>query len=315
MRRTRAAVPALVLLAIALAGCSGGSDDSNSGSDSAPEAAMLDESSAQRGVAAESEADQDAAAFSADLQDSAPEPASVELEDQRAVIRKGNVALRADDVGKVQFDVQKIVDEHDGRVTEEETTTDDDGNPAYTRMVLRVPESRFDDVLADLKVVPDSELEHANTSEQDVTTKLIDTRTRIEAQRRSIARITVLFDRATSIRDIMAIEGQLSRRQADLEALQRTAAYLTAQTTMSTIVVSIDQIPEKKAAAKPESDDAGFVTGLQAGWDALTTFAVGLATALGALLPWMIVVAIVGPPAYLLYRRRFSKSGRTPSAA
>src|SRR5205085_2583418 len=132
-------------------------------------------------------------------------PADDPLAAERAVIRKGNVALRADDVGKAQFDVQKVVDRHDGRVTAEETTTDDDGEPAFTRMVLRIPAGSFDEAMTELKAVAGTELDTANTHEDDVTTKLIDTRTRIEAQRRSIARITVLFDRAESIRDIMAI--------------------------------------------------------------------------------------------------------------
>ena len=80
---------------------------------------------------------------------------------------------------------------------------------------------------------------------------------------------------------------------------------------MSTITVSIDQIPAK-AAPKEDTDDAGFVTGLTAGWGALTTFAVGLATAFGALLPWLVVLGIVGVPVRccrLARRRRPSLSG------
>jgi Domain of unknown function (DUF4349) len=316
-RRTSA--PVLVLAAVALAfglaGCSGdsadgGGDDSASSAE-APAAAQRDAVTADGG-AAFSGMDEDMGGVPAET-----EQASKLLDEQRAVIRKGNVALRADDVGKAQFEVQQVVDEYGGRVTAEETTTDDDGNPAYTRMLLRIPSRSFDAAMTELKAVPGSELDTANTSEDDVTTKLIDTRTRIEAQRRSIARITVLFDQAQSIRDIMAIESELSQRQADLDSLERTAAYLAAQTSMSTIVVSIDQIPEK-AAAESEESEAGFVTGFKAGWDGLTAVAVGLATALGAVLPWLVALAVVGPPTYLLaraIRRRFSKPGRTPSAA
>ncbi len=113
-------------------------------------------------------------------------------------------------------------------------------------MVLRIPVEHFDDAMADLKGV--AELESANTNEDDVTTKVIDTQTRLKVQKRSIARITTLFDRAESIRDIMAIEAQLSRRQAVLDSLEKQAAYLAGQTTLSTITVSVDQIPEKKAS-------------------------------------------------------------------
>ena len=325
-RRIHALLLALVAVALAvgLTGCSSGDGAGGAnGGDSSTAGDSLDASSseAQRdGVPVEAAAPDADLAYGGDGAEFTAEPADDPLAAERAVIRKGNVSLRADDVGKAQFDVQKVVDEYDGRVTAEETTTDDDGEPAYTRLVLRIPSDSFDEAMTELKGVTGTELDTANTHEDDVTTKLIDTRTRIEAQRRSIARITVLFDRAESIRDIMAIESQLSQRQADLDSLERQAAYLAGQASLSTITVSIDQIPEKKAAPKPKDDDAGFVAGFKAGWDALAAFAVGLATALGALLPWIVAGAIVAPPAWLLaraIRRRFSSSrtARTPSAA
>ena len=151
---------------------------------------------------------------------------------------------------------------------------------------------------------------------------MIDTRTRIEAQRRSIARITVLFDQAESIRDIMAIEAELLAaagrprlagadgglpRRPDLDVDDRRQHRPD---------------PGEEAKAEPEDDEAGFVAGFKAGWDGLTTFAVGLATVLGALLPWLVVLAIARSRRRCArwsgrIRRRLSPSrpGRTPSAA
>lgn len=322
-RRTHAPLLALVAVALAvgLAGCSGGDDgDSGAGSDSAagsmPEAAQED---VQRdGLSAEMPAQDGDLAYSLADESNKGEVEPVDAQQvQRAVIRKGNVELRSDDVGKAQFDVEKLAQRYFGEITEEKTTTDDDGDAAYTNMVLRIPTEKFNDAMNDLQELDSVELVAANSTENDVTTKLIDTQTRLAAQRRSIARITVLFGRAESIRDIMSIEAELSRRQADLESLERQAAFLRGQTAMSTITVSIDKTPTK-AVKKAEDDDAGFVAGFKAGWDALTAFAVGLATALGALLPWIVVVAILTPPTLLVVRairKRTGKSGRTPSAA
>ena len=308
----RAFAPALLALALAAgAGCSAGSDSDSAGDGSAatsqkdgpaaaaeaPAPASAPEN-ADGLTAAYGAADSDVARGAAESVANQPET----LVDDRALIRHGNVALRADDVGKAQFDVQAVVVAYDGQVTEEKTTTDDDGKPAYTRMVLRIPADDFPAAMEDLKGVEAAELVSANTSEDDVTTKVIDTQSRLKVQRRSIARISVLFDRAGSIRDIMAIEAQLSQRQAELDSLERQAAYLHGQTSMSTIIVSIDEIPAKKAVVAPPKDDSGFVAGLSAGWHALTVFAVGVATVLGALLPWLIVVVIVGPPLLLLVR-------------
>lgn len=321
MRPVRAAIPAVLLLAVALAGCSGTDNDSADGgggdSSSSSAAGSRNEATAEQADPLQSSV-QDGADFSMERANQ-PAPESVKaVQLHRAVIRKGNVALRADDVGQAQADVQKVVNRYFGQVTEEKTTTDDEGSPAYTNMVLRIPTAQFGDAMDALKGVETAELVSANSSEDDVTGKLIDTQSRLEAQKRSIARITVLFARAENIRDIMAIESELSRRQADLDSLERQAAFLRGQTSMSTITVSIDQIPPKATKKVEKDDDAGFLTGLKAGWDSLTAFAVALATVLGALLPWLIVVAIVAPFAYLVIRvvrRRTSKPGRTPSAA
>lgn len=292
-----------LLLTLALAGCSSddhdGRDDAASGSTAALDAPAADalEGAADAGGDAQDSAAQDSAAR------------SVAQEIPQSVIRKGNVALRADDVGRAQIEVRKVVDRHAGEVTEEKTQSDDEGRPTYARMVLRIPSGDFGEAVEGLKKI--GELESASTNEDDVTTQVIDVRTRLKVQQRSIARISVLFQRAQSIRDIMAIESELSRRQADLEALQQQEAYLADQTSLSTIVVSIDRTPAHQT--KPEEDDTGFVAGLSAGWGALTTFAVGLATAVGALLPWVVVVAVLGVPALLLVRSVRRRAAARPA--
>jgi hypothetical protein len=311
----RLLIPALLVAALALTGCASSSDDSDaSGSTSGvadgPAAAERADGAATQDFA--SAPDAELADSLGDGSAAKPEKARPAPDDlvgqEQALIRKGNVALRADDVGRAQIEVQKVVDRYAGQVTDEKSQSDDDGKPAYTRMVLRVPSEDFAKAIEELKDV--AELESASTNQDDVTSKVIDVRTRLQVQKRSIARISVLFQQAQSIRDIMAIESELSRRQADLESLEQQAAYLANQTSLSTIVVSIDKIPEQQKAAPKDDDDTGFVAGLSAGWGALSSFAVGLATALGALLPWLVVVGLVGAPTLLLVR---SLRRRTPA--
>lgn len=311
--RTLAATAALA--ALLLTGCSSDSDDGGGNSDStsvmepaAPDLEAGDADAAQglADEAAGSTADGGPAEDAAARQDAPVDPADGF---RRAVIRTGDLSMRAQDVGQARFAVQRIADRYRGEVTEENTQSDDDGDPAYARMVLRVPSDQFDEAVAALEEV--GEDVSVSTSADDVTTKLIDLRTRVETQRRSIARITVLFEQASSIRDIMSIEAELSRRQAELESLERKQAYLAGQSSMSTITVGIERIPdEKKAAAK--ADDDGFLAGLAAGWGALKTFGIGVATVVGALLPWLVLVALVAVPAWLLVR---SMRRRTPEVA
>lgn len=308
----RILIPTLLLAALALTGCSssgdeagssGSSDSESSGSGSSGSGSSGSGSGDSGGsTVAQAPASASRQRSLVDAVQAAP------TSPEQALIRTGNVALRAGDVGRAQIEVQQVVDTYAGQVTDEKSQSDDDGTAEFTRMVLRVPSEDFGKAVADLKGI--AELESATTKQDDVTAEVIDVQTRMKVQKRSIARISVLFERAQNIRDIMAIESELSQRQADLEALEQQATYLANQTSLSTIVVSIDQIPDKAAAQ--EEDEAGFVAGLSAGWGALSTFAVGLATAVGALLPWLVVLALVAIPTLLLVR---SLRRRTPAPA
>ena len=87
----------------------------------------------------------------------------------------------------------------------------------------------------------------------------------------------------------MAIESELAQRQAELDSLAQQQAYLKDQTSMATVKVNIERLPDPKAAVAKD-DDSGFLAGLAAGWDGLKTTVVAVATVVGALLPFAVLV-------------------------
>lgn len=300
----------LALLALlVLAGCSAGSSDDAMGGESmaepmegadmdAPE--VFDEAG---GGAMDSTSalmsDGDTAERDMAASDAVDAASAEEGARQASIISTGTVSLRADDVGDARFEVQKVVDRVGGQVTDSETRTDDDGAVRTARLVLRVPSAEFTETMDALEKVAD--LEASSTTSEDVTTQVVDTNVRIRVQRQSIARIEQLLDRAGSIRDIVAVERQLTDREARLNSLLRQQAYLADQTSLSTITVHLQRHP----VDEPEEEDGedGFLAGLSAGWAALGTVAVGLATVAGALLPFLGVALVLGVPGWLLVRR------------
>jgi hypothetical protein len=283
-----AATAAVVL--VLLSGCSSsdGGDANGSTADSASR--ELAGAPADGGGVAES---------ASDTGDEAPQEAGTPVEQQK-VISTGNVQLRSDDVDQAIFEVRKVVDEYRGMVSEDDTQTDEDGGALRSRMVLRIPTADFDDAMAELEQI--GTLVSSKRQTADVTTQVLDMDVRVEAQQRSIDRIQVLFDNATSIKDVVAIEGELSRRQADLASLEAQQRYLADQTSLSTITLSVERTPAK-AEAKPDTDDAGFLAGLSGGWNALKSFLVAMATVAGALLPWLVLALVLAVPAWPLIRR------------
>lgn len=216
-----------------------------------------------------------------------------------SIIATATVGLESGNVTTARQDVQRLVDRVKGHVSESSTEADQDGTPHHARMVLRVPADSFDDVLNALEDVATQT--SASTQSSDVTTEVIDVESRVATQKASVARIRQLLARATSMKDIAWLESQLSDRQATLDSATQQQAYLADQTSLSTITVDITD-PSRHEDADP--DRSGFLGGLHRGWDAFTASAAGLVTALGAALPFGVVVGLLVWLARPLWRRR-----------
>jgi hypothetical protein len=150
-------------------------------------------------------------------------------------------------------------------------------------------------------------------SAQDVTAEMTDTDSRVRTQERSVARVRALLAEADTIGEVVQVEAELSRREADLESLQAQLARLRDVTDMATIEVTL-LARDAPAPAEPDDDDLGFVSGLRSGWDALAEVVLVGLTVLGALLPFAIVAALLGAPAYALLRSRRRRPATLPAA-
>lgn len=215
---------------------------------------------------------------------------------EQSIISKGTVELQSTDVEAARFDLQKVIDAVGGTIADEKSSTNDDGDLERSRLVLRIPSGQFDDTMA--KVEDTAELKASTRSSENVTTQVIDNEVRIRAQTKSLERVEALLAEAQNLRDIVAIESQLTRRQAELDSLKSQQAWLSNQTTLSTLTVFL----ERTETEKTNNDDAGFVSGLGFGWGALKGAASAIATAIGALLPFAVVFAALGVPIWLLAR-------------
>jgi hypothetical protein len=296
---------ALLLLAVlGLTACSGAGEDADSAAGE-PAAAPADQDVADDGIAADTnEAGGQAdtpqrTALAVDGQ--AESPASVAALQKQAIIQVGTITVQSNDVAAARFALDKVVDAHGGTIADEKTTAAADGKVRMSRVVLRIPVADFDQAMADVGKL--GKVTSSTRKAEDVTGQIIDTQARIRAQEQSLRRVEVLFAQAENIRDIVAIEAQLSRRQAELDSLKGQLAYLEDQAAMSTLTVYLEPTPEERTPPAEEDDDIAFVAGLEDGWHALGTVGAGLATVSGALLPFLVVGVVVGVPGAVVARR------------
>ena len=163
----------------------------------------------------------------------------------RQIIATADLSIRAKDVAAAAAQVRSFVLGARGYVENEQSTAtpgfDQKGRPisiqSNVMLQLRVPTASFDNALKKLGSV--GVVVSRSLGAQDVTSEVVDVNSRVISAKASIARMQVLFDKAQSIADIASIEGELSRRQADLESLLARQKELANLTSLATISVSI----------------------------------------------------------------------------
>ncbi|WP_046729102.1 DUF4349 domain-containing protein [Streptomyces humi] len=219
------------------------------------------------------------------------------------IIRTASLTVRVKDVPKALDEARTTAEDAGGYVGDETTSRDSTGHE-HTRVVLRVPTERYDEVLAGLQGA--GQLLDRTAKAQDVTDQVVDVDSRIRSQRASVARVRELMDRAARLSDVVTLEGELSSREADLEALLARQASLKDRTSLATITLSLTQTPAHRAA---QDDTPGFVDALSGGWHVFVTMLRWIALALGAALPFAALAGLAALLWWRVLRRRRTPAG------
>jgi hypothetical protein len=226
-----------------------------------------------------------------------------------AVISTGQVTLHSASINRARSEVMRLVASWNGTVADEQTSSDDRGRVVDSTMTLRVPTAEFAEAMNALAGL--GEVQQQSRKSEDVSTQVIDNSARVRAAERSIRQIEHLLGRAEELSDIIAIESDLARRQADLDSLKSQQAYLADQTSLSTINVYLGRTGDGRLGQK---EARGFLAGLDGGWTAMKEATVVLVTVVGAVLPFALVLALLGVPLWLVLRRRLAGAVSVGSA-
>ncbi|SCL18660.1 DUF4349 domain-containing protein [Micromonospora inyonensis] len=299
-RRRRWGVPLVTLglvAVVAVGGCSADRDsssapaaDSAAGGAPAPEAAERGDTGAK---------DTPGGAGGVDLR-----------VDQRAIIYTGSVRVQVKDVDQAARDTIALVTAAGGFVGGDERRGVDEF--ARANLELRVPAERFTGVVDGIAKLGEQQWREVRT--EDVTEETVDLDARIITQRARVESARRLLARASSISDLVSLENELGRREADLASLEAKKRRLADLTALSTINVSLST--EKGSRTSDEREETGFLAGLAAGWRTFLDSVTVLVTVLGALLPWLVVLAV---PVVLVWRavrrRRRRRAAQVVSGA
>ncbi|TDD60049.1 DUF4349 domain-containing protein [Kribbella antibiotica] len=225
----------------------------------------------------------------------------------RAIIRTGSLTVEADDVNAKRQEAITAIIGLKGQVASENTGDDAHGNISSANLVLKVPSTSYDAAIDVLSKLGKRLQIHQEST--DVTEQVVDVDSRIRTQRASLDRMRALLAKANTIGEIVSVESELTRREADLESLLAKQKNLALQTELATLNLTLTSKDTPPVVTAP---DRGFVGGLKGGWHAFTATFSALATALGAVLPFAVLIALIAVPVWR-YRRRLRRTA-TPAA-
>jgi hypothetical protein len=216
---------------------------------------------------------------------------------QRDVVKTASMTIRVTNTSEAADKAAVMVEDSDGRVDSRSEDAGSDRGLARTSVVLRVPVSKLDGVVRELKTL--GAVQTAETRSEDVTAQRVDMDARIKALQTSVDRLLAIMRDAKDPEALISAENALSQRQADLDSLLAQRDALGDRIDYSTVDVTF--VAETIGGPAPK-EYQGFVGQIERGWDALVSVAGSLVLLFGLVLPWLVVLVAAGGIGYAVIR-------------
>jgi hypothetical protein len=300
--RITTAIAVSGLLALALVGCSSESKSSSASSGVAPAQRDIapDANFAAAGSSAAAAPAASAAASAPAAAGGATTPAVLA---NRQIVYTADITIRAASVQNAVTEIEAIAGSPttDGAVYAEQIDlSPKDAETANATITLKVPPNALEGTLDRIGRLG-TELSRDEKA-ADVTTQVSDVGARLTAAHDSLNRLEQLFQHAGTVGDLTNLETQIAQREADLDSLESQQKALSAEVAQATITASVEATPAVATTTTKHAHMFGFLRGLRGGWHAFTRTTAALATALGAALPFVVVLAALAALALLARR-------------
>jgi hypothetical protein len=213
---------------------------------------------------------------------------------ERMVIYNGQISLETSRIEDTLVRISTLAESYGGYVAGSSRSTY--GMQATAEIAIRVPKDKFRTAVQEIETY--GKLLNENTSSEDITQQYVDLKARLDNLQKEEQRLREILTMATTVDDILKVEDELARVQGDIESLQGQINYLEQNVEMSLISVSL---VEPAPPFTPPGMNWGetFQTAIMGFFIVLR----GIIIIIIALIP----IAIIGVPAYYIYRRRRHK--------
>lgn len=188
-----------------------------------------------------------------------------------------------------------------------------DGASDQATITFRIPAARWDDALAGLRGLATKVLGE-RTATEDVTAQVVDLGARIKNLQATEQALQGIMNRATEIKDVLAVQAELTTVRGQIEQLTAQKTNLEGLAAFSTLAVTFSLKPDPVLTETERFDPKSEVDQAAA---SLVGILQGLATAgiwfAIVWLPILLAIAIIAGIGLLIVRR-VRRSAGTPAA-
>jgi hypothetical protein len=224
----------------------------------------------------------------------------------QSIIYTASVTLRSASAAVTARRAAGIVTAAVGYISAENATAGSPRRPGTVHLTVKVPVAVYQQVLAELSA-PSLGKQLALTQQAaDVTEQVANVGSLVTSQEAAITALQRLLGHAANVSQLLQVQQQISTDESELESLQAQQRALDHETSYATISMTLQSRPHHPAASARRQHHSGFLAGLGAGWRALRHTTTAVLAAVGAALPFLIVVLVLGGLGYE-GRRRFTR--------
>lgn len=171
------------------------------------------------------------------------------IEWDKKIVKNATLNAEVKDYKNFSQQLNEKVKKYGGYISQEEQSQSD--YQIQNAVVIRVPVEQFENAINDLtKDV--SRLNEKHISSEDVTTQLVDGKSRLESKKQVRLRYLDLLRQAKNMEEILTVQKEINDIQEDIELVNGRINTLTHESAMSTINLTFFQIINANAKADSE---------------------------------------------------------------
>ncbi len=242
----------------------------------------------------------------------------------RLIIRNKTLRIEVDKVADAIDKIKAASKKSGGIITGMQVATDS-GSPIYRYedggspsdgtallgyVVVRVPADKFEAFVTEVSALG-TVLYEAETSD-DVTQQHVDLSARLGNLRAEEKRLREFFTAAKDVKDMLAIEQELSRVRGEIESLDAQVKYLERQAAMATVTIDLN---EPQPIVRPGGEDWGFGNAVTSGFRGAAGAIQLLIVVTITLAPFLAIAAVLFFAIRAIVRkRRKSRAAAVPDS-